>query len=90
MAPEEFAGALRRRPFVPFRLTLIEGSTYEVRHPKLCMVGRRSAIIGLASPGDPDLLFERSVAIDLLRAVKLEPLDSHAPPPTNGPAGPTK
>ena len=76
MAPEELAAALRRRPFAPFRPTLTEGSTYDIRHPELCMAGRRSAIIGLAAPGDPDLLFERSVTVDLLHVVKLEPLGS--------------
>src|SRR5438067_2454704 len=44
MAPEELTAALRRQPFVPFRLTLTEGSSYEVHHPELCMAGRRSAI----------------------------------------------
>lgn len=32
MAPEELAAAVRRFPFVPFRITLTEGSSYEVRH----------------------------------------------------------
>jgi hypothetical protein len=85
VAPDELATALRRRPFVPFRLTLTEGSTYEVRHPELCMAGRRSAIIGLAAPNDPDLLFERSVTVDLFHIVKLEPLETAAPPQANGP-----
>ena len=34
MAPEEIVTALRRQPFVPFRMTLTEGGTYEVRHPE--------------------------------------------------------
>lgn len=85
MAPEELATALRRHPFVPFRVTLTEGSSYEIRHPELCMAGRRSAIIGLASPGDPDLLFERSVTVDLLHIVKLEPLEPSASTNANGP-----
>ena len=76
MAPEELASAVRHRPFVPFRLTLTEGSTYEVRHPELCMPGRRSAVLGLTAPDASDLLFDRSVTIDLLHIVKLEPLDS--------------
>jgi hypothetical protein len=76
MAPEEIATALRRQPFVPFRMTLTEGSTYEVRHPELCMVGRRSAIIGITSRDDPDRLFDRSVTLDLLHIVKLEPLET--------------
>lgn len=85
MAPEELAAALRRRPFIPFRLTLTEGSVYEVRHPELCIPGRRSAFIGFPAPGDPDLLYERSVMVDLLHVVKLEPLDLGQTPTTNGP-----
>lgn len=86
MAPEELVEALRRRPFVPFRLTLTEGSTFEIRHPELCMAGRRSAIIGLIGPNATDLLFERSVTVNLLHVVKLEPLEISAAPKTNGPA----
>jgi hypothetical protein len=76
MAPEELASALRRQPFMPFRITLTEGSTYDVRHPELCMAGRRSAVIGLSKDEDPDLLFDRTVTVDLLHIVKLEPIDS--------------
>jgi hypothetical protein len=86
MAPQELAAALRRRPFMPFRLTLTEGSAYEVRHPELCMVGQRSAILGIGASSDPDLLFERSLTVDLLHIVKLEPLESSASSSTNGPA----
>ncbi len=76
MAPEELASAVRRRPFVPFRLTLTEGGSYEVRHPELCMPSRRSALIGLNPSNETDLLFDRSVTIDLLQIVNLEPLDA--------------
>jgi len=84
VAPEELAGALRTRPFVPFRITLAEGSIYDIRHPDLCMAGRRSAIIGIAAPNDPDRLFERSVTVDLLHIVKLEPIETAASQ-ANGP-----
>ena len=80
MAPEEIAARLRRQPFVPFRMTLTEGSTYEVRHPELCMVGRRSAIIGITTRDDPDRLFDRSVDVDLLHIVKLEPIETVSVP----------
>ena len=40
------------------------------------MVGRRSAIIGITSRDDPDRLFDRSVTLDLLHIVKLEPLET--------------
>jgi hypothetical protein len=84
MAPDELINALHRRPFVPFRVTLTVGSTYDVRHPELCMVGRRSAVIGLITTDTPDHLFERSMTIDLLHIVKLEPLETAATPPANG------
>jgi hypothetical protein len=84
MAPEELASALRRQPFVPFRLTLTEGSTYEVRHPEMCLAGRRSAVLGFPKPGDTELLYDRSVTIDLLHVVKLEPLEMPMPKGTNG------
>ncbi len=76
MTAQEIATALRRLPFVPFRMTLTEGSTYEIRHPELCMVGRRSAIIGIITRDDPDRLFDRSVDVDLLHIVKLEPIET--------------
>jgi hypothetical protein len=84
MASEELATNLRRKPFVPFRITLTQGSTYEIRHAELCMAGRRSAIIGLAPTEDPDLLFDRSITVDLLHIVKLEPLEPGARPKSDG------
>jgi hypothetical protein len=79
VAPEELAAALRQRPFAPFRITLTEGSSYDIRHPELCMAGRRSAIIGITAPNDPERLFERSVTVDLLHIVKLEPIEAPSP-----------
>jgi hypothetical protein len=40
------------------------------------MAGRRSAVIGLPVPGDPDRLFDRSVTVDLLHIVQIEPLET--------------
>ena len=84
MAPQELAEALRGQRFVPFRLTLTEGSTYEVMHPEMCLAGRRSAVLGFPAPGDPELLYDRSVTVDLLHVVKLEPLEGTQPSGTNG------
>jgi hypothetical protein len=81
MAPQDIEDAVRRRPFAPFRITLTEGSTYEVRHPELCMVGRRAVIVGVLAPGRPDPRFDHSVTIDLLHIVKLEPVDLTAQSP---------
>ncbi|HEY2411259.1 MAG TPA: hypothetical protein VGI40_03405 [Pirellulaceae bacterium] len=84
MDPKELAGAVRRHPFTPFRLTLTEGSVYDVRHPEFCMVGKRSVIIGLSPLDETQELFDHSVTLDPLHIVKLEPLDVAAPPKSNG------
>jgi hypothetical protein len=75
VAPEELAAALRRQPFVPFRLALTEGSVYDIRHPELCMAGRRLAVIGIGASDDADHLFGRSVTVDLLHIVRLESIE---------------
>jgi hypothetical protein len=84
MDPMEILAATRRRPFLPFRLTLTEGTTYDVRHPEFCMVGRRSAVIGLEPLHENDQLFDHTTTVDLLHIVKLEPLEVNSPPKSNG------
>ncbi|HEV2946394.1 MAG TPA: hypothetical protein VGX70_03390 [Gemmataceae bacterium] len=84
MAPEELRDTLRRSPFEPFRLVMTDGTGYDIRHPDLMWVGRRSAMIGLT--GDPgQTLYERSVKVDLLHVIRLEPLQTVPPSSTNGP-----
>jgi len=34
MPLEEILALLRTRPFVPFRIHLLDGTTYDVRHPE--------------------------------------------------------
>jgi hypothetical protein len=84
MDPKELLSATRRRPFVPFRLTSTEGGVYDVRHPEFCMVGKRSVVLGLQPLEDDQELFDHSLTLDLLHIVKLEPLESGAPPKSNG------
>jgi hypothetical protein len=75
MAPEELRDTLRHQPFEPFRLVMTDGVGYEIRHPDLLWVGRRSAMIGLT--GQPGQTFyERAVKIDLLHVVRVEPIES--------------
>ena len=85
MAPEELRDALRHTPFEPFRLVMTDGIGYEIRHPDLLWVGRRTAMIGLT--GDPaQTFYERAIKVDLLHVIRLEPLPSNPPASKNGPA----
>jgi len=75
VAPEELRDVLRTQPFQPFRLVMTDGQAYEIRHPDLLWVGRRSAMVGLT--GQPGRTFyERAVQVDLLHVIRLEPLEA--------------
>ncbi len=79
MSHEDLRDRLRERPFRPFRLVLTEGTVYEVRHPELFMLGKRSVVIGL--PGHPaETVYERTTMVDLFHIVRLEPLEAPTAP----------
>jgi hypothetical protein len=72
MSPAEMLTLLRAKPFIPFRVVTSEGTTYEVRHPDLVMVGVAVAVIGY-----PDSrvqgAFERFDIVSMRHIVRLEP-----------------
>jgi hypothetical protein len=80
MRPEDFRVHLRKQPFQPFRITLTDGRTYEVRHPELAMVGRSIVIIGLARPDEPQPVSDHQVTVSLLHIMQIEAI---LPPPTS-------
>lgn len=84
MRPEELLELLRQRPFVPLRLHMTDGQTYEIRHPDVVMVFRSRAIIGVA-PDPATGVLERAEHCSLLHIVRLEELQAAAPP-SNGAA----
>lgn len=84
MAPEELRDMVQKQPFEPFRLVMTDGIGYEIRHPDLLLVGKRSTTVGLT--GDPgETFYERTVKVDLLDVIRLEPLTTTT---TNGQGGP--
>ena len=84
MTSDELRAAARRQPFEPFRLVLTTGTTYDVRHPDLIMVGQRSAIIGITNQPN-GAVYHHTINFDLLHVVGIEELPS-SPPATDGPA----
>ena len=84
MAPEELRDALRQQPFDPFRLIMTDGVAFDIPHPDLLMVGRRTAVVGLTgAPGQT--FYERTAKIDLLHVIRIEPLQTASSSPSNGP-----
>jgi hypothetical protein len=84
MSPNDLFDVLHRRPFEPFRIEVSDGSTYEVRHPELVMVGLGSISIGIPATGQPKPIYEHVETVSLGHVVKLIPLAG--PLGGNGPA----
>jgi hypothetical protein len=82
MTREELHEHARRQPFEPFRLVLTTGATYDIHHPDLIMVGRRSAIIGLTDELGGSA-YKRTIKVDLLHVVGVQDLPL-TPPGSNG------
>ena len=82
MTDEDLKEAVRRQPFAPFRLTLTTGDTFDIRHPELILVGRRSAVIGLTDDAS-SLSFDRTYRVDLFHVVSVEEI-TKAPKGSNG------
>jgi hypothetical protein len=75
--PQQIQAHLRKQPFVPFRLFMSDGSSYDVRYPEMAAVSRAEVVVGLdAHNGDvPD----RFAYCDPVHVVKIEALDGNKP-----------
>jgi hypothetical protein len=63
---------------------MADGKSIELYHSGMCMVGKRWVIIGI--PAQPsDELYDRTIKVDPLHIVRLEPLSAGSP--KNGPLG---
>jgi hypothetical protein len=71
MTSQELLAIAKRQPFRPFRVVISTGEKYNIHHPDLIMVGRRSAVIGLVN--DPKRkVYDLSFNVDLLHVVGTE------------------
>ena len=85
MRPNDLLRVLRRQPFEPFRLCLVDGTTYEVRHPDQVVVNRSTIDVAGTIANLPRPLAEHNVIVALLHISRLEPIQgqpSLAPEPT--------
>jgi len=74
--PEDLWKRLRKQPFEPFEIHLTDGTAYEIRHPELVMVGRRSAVIGVTKAGREPPFYDRTTDVALVHIVRLEPISA--------------
>jgi len=80
MRSQDVREFLRAQPFQPFRLTLTDGRTYDVRHPELAMVGRSIMAVGVPSVGEDEPIFDRLVTVSLPHIIQAEPINAQNKP----------
>jgi hypothetical protein len=85
MRPEDLRQVMRRRPFRPFRLHLLETTNFDIRHPEQLVVGHSTATIASPTPNTAIPIGEYEVIVALLHLTKWEPPPPAATPSVNGP-----
>jgi hypothetical protein len=79
MSPEALRQELRRQPFVPLRLHLTDGTTYDIRHPEMVLLKQRELYIGKETAPGSGVAAETDL-VSLLHVVRVEPLRPAQPP----------
>jgi hypothetical protein len=75
MCPDDLVEQVRRQPFVPFRLHVTGGKTYEVRHPEQIIVLRSRAVVAVGGANGIGEGFEH---VALIHVTRIEELPAEA------------
>jgi len=86
MRPEDLLELLRKRPFMPFRIHMTDGQSYDIVHPEAVLVLRSRAIIGLR-PDPATKIPDQSEQIALLHVVRTSEISAEARHPMPETAG---
>ena len=78
MRPDDLLTWLRATPFVPFRIRLNSGRSFEIRHPEMLRVGRSSVNV-YSFAGEPADPYERMEMVSLVLIEAVEPLEAPRP-----------
>jgi hypothetical protein len=81
MDPEQINAFTRRRPFVPFRVHVADGVSYDVLNPEFVSVGRTVLFVGVRRDPTSEVLDE-PVIVALRHITRIEPLVDQAVPQT--------
>ncbi len=81
--PEEIQARLRTQPFIPLRIVMSSGQMYDINHPDLVVVGRRSVFIGVASTENP-AHYDSSSLVALMHITDLQNMPRPASIESNG------
>jgi hypothetical protein len=73
--PDDIQRRLRQNPFIPVRIIISSGQTFDILHPDLVLVGRRDITIGMASTENPSQ-YEQTTRVPIMHVTALEDLPS--------------
>lgn len=74
---------IKKQPFIPVRIVTSSGEHYDVTHPELLAVGKRTLFVGDASEEAPSV-YDRFSIVSLMHVTALEDLPKLSAAPTNG------
>lgn len=74
MTFEEMRSLIKREPFQPFRVHLVDGRVLEVHHPSLTLLTPRDFVIGIQAPECPDPRAKEAVLLDWSNIQRVEML----------------
>jgi hypothetical protein len=72
LPPESLLAELHRQPFVPLRVHLTDGKTYEIRHPEMAMVTSREVYVGREETSPGSGIARGLDLVSLLHVVRVE------------------
>jgi hypothetical protein len=65
VSPQELLRYVRGQPFRPFRIQMVSGRTFDIRHPEMVRVGRRDLLV-FKFVGDTPEVYDDWDAVSLL------------------------
>ncbi len=75
MRPDDVRHLLWHHPFEPFRIIMLDGTTYDIRDPDLVLLERSVLKIGFPASKVQLPLTHREVVVALLHITRLEPIE---------------
>lgn len=81
MRPEDIREHVIQQPFEPFRIYLSDGSSFDVPHPDMCIIGR-SAVYVVIPDARKSWMMDRLAHCALVHITRIEPVNGR-----NGHAG---
>jgi hypothetical protein len=79
MRPNDLLKVLLRNPFLPLRIVLTDGTTYDVHDPDLVQVERSIILTGSPASRVAKNLWHREVIDGLRHIIRLEPIGPQQP-----------